>query len=377
MFAAASPATDARAGKPEVADTPPVPGSDGAAARAGRGVTRRLFDRLLLIASLAILLGWAWQGVYKVAPGESAVILRLGAHHYTRHEEGYWAHLPPPLESHVLVGTGQMRTETFGENPTRSTPGEPVDVEEKQVAQGITREAIQTADHNVVNVTYQLQYKIADAYAWAFSLADPASVLHDAMEASMRSAIGRRTIDEVMSQKWKLVEDDAARLLTERLDAYSAALGLGPAFEVQRVNLEKPQAPEPVREAFVDVVSAGQDEKRATFAATGDAVEIVERARSEAAEIRERAEAYKSAKIVEARGEAARFDALLVEYRAAPEVTRRRLYLETMEAILPGMDKVIGEPGAVNLWSGWPLPSPQSPPSPKTTDAAASKEGGR
>ena len=346
---------------PEVADTPPASGAEGAADRAGRGITRILFDRFLLVVSLAILLGWGWQGVYKVEPGESAVILRLGAHHHTRHEEGYWAHLPPPLESHVLVNTGEVRTETFGENPTRSTPGAPADAEELGVAEGITREAIQTADHNVVNVTYQLQYKIADAYAWAFSLADPASVLHDAMEASMRSAIGRRTIDEVLSQKWKQVEEDAARLLSERLDAYSSSLGLGAAFEVQRVNLEKPQAPEPVREAFVDVVSAGQDEKRATFAATGDAVEIVEQARSEAAEIRERAEAYKGAKIVEARGEAARFDALLVEYQAAPEVTRRRLYLETMEAILPGMDKVIGEPGAVNLWSGWPAPGSAAP----------------
>ncbi len=335
-----------------MAASPPDPEAGDAAARASRGVTRMLFDRLLLLLALGILLGWGSQGIFKVAPGEAAVILRLGAHHRTRVEEGYWAHLPPPLESHVLVNTGEVRTEIFGENPTRSTPGSPADVEEAELAEGITREAIQTADHNVVNVTYQLQYKIADAYAWAFSMADPAAVLHDAMEASMRSVIGKRSIDEVLSQNREQIEQEAARLLSDRLVAYSAAVGQGAAFEVERVNLEKPQAPEAVRAAFADVVSAGQDEKRAVLGATGDASEILERARSEAAEIRERAEADRDARIVEARGEAARFEALLVEYQAAPEVTRRRLYLETMEAILPEMDKVIGEPGAVHLWTG-------------------------
>ncbi len=335
-------------------ESSPASEPENAAQRAGRGVTRMLFDRFLLLVAIGILLGWAAQGIFKVAPGESAVILRLGAHHRTRIEEGYWAHLPPPLESHVLVDTGQMRTESFGENPTHSTPGEPSDLEEKQVAEGITREAIQTADHNVVNVTYQLQYKIADAYAWAFSMADPAAVLHDAMEASMRSVIGKRSIDAVLSQNRGQIEQEAARILSDRLTAYSAAVGQGAAFEVERVNLEKPQAPEEVRDAFADVVSAGQDEKRAVLGATGDAAEILERARSEAAEIREQAEAYRDARIVEAKGEAVRFEALLVEYQAAPEVTRRRLYLETMEAILPGMDKVIGEPGSVHLWSGSP-----------------------
>ena len=145
----------------------PEPGN-GAAARAGRGLTRMLIDGFLLVASLAILVGWGSQGVYSLAPGESAVILRLGAYHRTRDIEGLWAHLPPPLESHVVVNTSQLRTESFGESPTRTTPGTPNDVDEKEIAEGITREAIQTADNNVVNVSYELQYKIADGYAWAY-----------------------------------------------------------------------------------------------------------------------------------------------------------------------------------------------------------------
>lgn len=337
---------------------PPVSESGGdSVERAGRGVTRMLANRFLLALSAAVLLAWGWQGVFEVAPGESAVILRLGAHHRTRDVEGYWAHLPPPLESHVIVNTGQVRTESFGEVPTRSTPGVPSDAEEGEVAEAITREAILTADHNVVNVTYELQYKIADGFAWAFSMADPAAILHDATEAAMRNVIGKRTIDAVLSQHQGEILAEAEDLLSTMLADYSAAVGHAVAFEVDRLNLAKPQAPVEVREAFSDVVSAGQDEKRATLAARGDAAEILERARSEAAEIREQAEAYKSARIVEAKGEAARFESLLVEYRAAPGVTRQRLYLETMEAILPGIDKVIVERDAVNLWSSWP-PAP-------------------
>lgn len=331
-------------------------GSEGGAAagRAAKGAARRVIDGLLLFVSVAILAGWAWQGVYQLAPEESAVILRLGAYDRTHSVPGYWVHLPPPLETHVVVNTRELRTESFGESPTRSTPGEPSDVEEGQVAAEIRREAIQTADHNVLHVTYELQYKIADGHAWVFSMADPAAVLHDATEAAMRNVIGKSGIDAVLSQDQSGVTDEAARLLTRMLADYASAVGQAPAFEVSRINLEKPQAPEPVREAFVDVVSAGQDEKRSSLEAQGDAAEILERARSEAAEIHEQAEAYRAAKIVEAQGDATRFESLLVEYQAAPEVTRKRLYLETMESVLPGMEKAIVDRDAVHLWSTWP-----------------------
>lgn len=339
----------------------------GGTAPAERGATRRFFDGLLLFVSVAILAGWAWQGVYQLAPGESAVILRLGAYHRTRSVEGLWLHLPPPLESHVVVNTSELRTESFGENPTRSTPGAPADVEEGRVAQTITREAIQTADHNVVHVSYELQYKIEDGYAWAYSMSDPAAVLHDATEAAMRNVIGKRTIDSVLSQDRSEIEQEAGALLTGMLASYASAVGHTAAFEVGRLNLEKPQAPEPVREAFADVVSAGQDEKRSALAAQGDASEILERARSEAAEVHEQAEAYRSARVVEARGDAARFESLLVEYQAAPEVTRKRLHLEAMESILPGMDKAIVDP-SVHLWSTWP---PARDGGRRATEAAA------
>ncbi len=332
----------------------------GAAAKAARGVTRKIVNTVILLIALAVLGGWALSGVYKAEPGESAVILRFGAYDRTRTIEGWWFHLPPPIESHELVNTGRLRTESFGSRPTKSTPGRPTDAEEVEIAREMKRDAIQTVDSNIVNVGYELQYKVGDPYAYRFSMADPGAVLHDATEAAMRSVIGRRTIDAVLSQDRSEIENEARALLREMLSSYVTDVGHESAFTVGRINLEKPQAPDAVREAFADVVSAGQDEKRSSLEASGDAQEILQRAQSEAAELREQAEAYKRSKIIEAQGEATRFEALVAEYQRAPEVTRRRLYLETMEAILPGIEKMVVEPNTVNMLPMLPLGAPRA-----------------
>lgn len=326
-----------------------------AASKAGRGVTRTILNTLVFLIALAVLGAWGYSGVYELKPGESAVILRFGAYDRTRSIEGLWGHWPPPIESHEIVNTSRLRTESFGSRPSHSTPGTPQDGEEAEIAQQIQRDAIQTVDSNIVNVAYELQYKVGDAYAYRFSMADPAAVLHDATEAAMRNVIGKRTIDAVLSQDRSEIEDEARALLRQMLDSYVTETGHEAAFQVGRINLEKPQAPDAVREAFADVVSAGQDEKRSSLEATGDAREIIQVAQSEAAELRQQAEAYKQSKIIEARGEATRFEALLTEYQAAPEVTRRRLYLETMEEILPGVEKMVIEPDTVNMLPMLPL----------------------
>ena len=124
---------------------------------------------------------------------------------------------------------------------------------------------------------------------------------------------------------------------------------------IDRYEILDSQAPTPVQGAFDDVVSANQDQERVQAEARGDALEIVERARAESREITEKAIAYRDAKLVEAKGEAERFVALLAEYVLAPEVTRQRLYLETMEEILPRVEKVIVEPETVNLMPLFPL----------------------
>lgn len=312
-------------------------------------------NTLVLLVSLSVLGGWAYQGVYWLELGESAVILRLGKLDRIEEMEGWRIHWPPPLEYHEIVNTGGLRTESFGEEPTQSTPGTPRDEEDREIAARINRNAIQTADSNIVNVDYELQYKVENAYSFAFGMADPGAILHDATEAAVREVIGKKTIDEVLSRGRGEIEQEASGLLSGLLGSYFEEIGLEPAFQIDKINLQKPQAPEPVREAFADVVSASQDEKRAISAARGDAQEILERARAQAAELYEEAEAYKRSRIIEARGEATRFEALLDEYRLAPEVTRRRLYLETMEQILPAVEKMVVEPNTVNMLPMLPL----------------------
>lgn len=326
-------------------------------ARVRRSVTRSIVNASILLVSLAVLASWAYQGIYRLELGESAVILRLGKLDRIEETEGLRIHWPPPLEYHEIVNTSGLRTESFGTAPTRSTPGVASDEEDRGIASQIDRTAIQTADSNIVSVSYELQYKIEDAYAFAFGMADPAAILHDATEAAVREVIGKKPIDAVLSQDRGEIEQQAEALLQDLLASYFEEVGLEPAFAIDKINLQKPQAPEPVREAFADVVSASQDEKRAISIARGDAQEILERARGEAAELHEEAQAYRGAKIIEARGQSTRFEALLAEFLAAPEVTRRRLYLETMEVILPGVEKMVVEPNTVNMLPMLPLGS--------------------
>jgi membrane protease subunit HflK len=228
-------------------------------------------------------------------------------------------------------------------------------------------------------VTFDLQYTIDNAYAFVFTMAEPRSVLFETAQAAVRKVIGGMLVDEVLIQRKTEIEVEARKALIATLADYAkdAAVATddtdgsgGSAFSIDKISLLEVQPPSAVRAAFQEVSSAGQDEERSISRAKGDAQEILERARAEAAELREGSEGYKEAKILEATGEAARFVSLYKEYIRAPEVTRRRLYLETMEAVLPNVDKIIVEPDTVGvmplLQSGRDLPPPVGIPKAST-----------
>jgi len=306
-------------------------------------VLRTLTNAVVLIFALAVLAGWLSTGVYRLELGEEAIILRLGEHHRTVRREGLNWHLPEPIEYDTRVNVSGVRTEIFGRRGAEPTPAE----EGKDPSEdGLF---IQTADKNIVSVTFDLQYTIDDAYAFVYSMADPRSILYEAAQASVRKVIGGMTVDEVLTQRKAEIEVEARKALIATLAQYAEDANGPPAFAVDKINLQDVQPPRAVRAAFQEVSSAGQDEERAISRARGDAQESLERARAEAAEMREGSEAYKEAKILEAKGEATRFVALYEEYARAPEVTRRRLYLETMEVVLPDVDKVVVEPDTVGL----------------------------
>ena len=186
-------------------------------------------------------------------------------------------------------------------------------------------------------------YRFRDAFLSRYSLQDPEAILRDAAQASIREVVGRMTIEDVLSERRDDVASETARILQETIDAYDAGV------YITEVQLQEVQPPEEVRQAFDDVVAASQDANRAVNEAKGYRNELLPRARGEAAEIVAAASGYRDAKIAESEGEAERFLAIEREYRRAPEITRKRIYLETMEAVLPKAETVVVEEGAAQV----------------------------
>ena len=296
--------------------------------KVSRQVGRRLANWTVLVASLAVLGTWGFFGYYELDPGENAVILRMGRYARTVTTPGPKLHLPPPLESHEIVRVAEAQREEFGQ--TQDQP----ETETARLEAGI-----QTKDNNVVQVRFSVQYRIKDAFFSRYRVAQPRETVRDAAQAAIREVVGRTGIDGVLYEQKAAVASEAQQILQQILDRYETGL------EIDEVNLEDVQPPAAVREAFGDVISAIQDKSRAVNEAEGYANEILPKARGQATEVRQAAQGYHDSKIALATGEAARFQALEAEYRKAPEVTRKRLYLETMEAVLPDVEKVIIQPG--------------------------------
>jgi modulator of FtsH protease HflK len=293
-----------------------------------RSVGRTIANLTVLVVSLAVLGAWAYFGTYQLEPGQAAVILRLGEYVRTESQPGLRWHLPPPIEDHEIVNVQSLDREEFGIRPG-SEPSENDKLEA----------AMQTSDANIVHLSFVVQYRIKDAFQARYRIADPRPVLRDAAQAAVRGVVGRNTIDDVLSEKRGIVETETQEALQETLDLYESGLA------VLGVELQDVQPPESVRASFDDVLGAKQDRDRAVNEAQGYANEVLPKSRAKAVELIESARGYKGARVAEATGQASRFRAIADEYRKAPEVVRTRLFLETMEDVLPSVRTVIVEPG--------------------------------
>lgn len=321
-----------------------------------RSVRRTLANVVTILVCFGLLTGWILLGLYQLEPGQAAVILRFGRYSRTVTEPGLKLHLPPPLESHEIVNIASIEREEFGMRPGETT--EPSGEEALEAA-------VQTSDNNIVNLGFVVQYKVKDAFASRYRVADPRSILRDAAQAAMREVVGRTTIDGVLSEKRGEVESETQEVLQGILDRYETGL------DILAVQLQEVQPPGPVRDAFDDVLAAVQDKTRAVNEAEGYANEVLPKARARAAELAAEADAYRKARVAEASGESQRFTALLTEYRKAPDVTRKRLYLETMEAVLPRVEQVIVEPGTVVPWLSIGRNAKGAPPVSSSASSAA------
>jgi membrane protease subunit HflK len=310
--------------------------------RAKRGAARTALNAVTILVATAILAIWAYTGLYQLDPGEAAIILRFGALDRVEREPGLRWHLPPPLASHLIMRVDTLEREEFG-GAERGA--------EQLAAPVLEEAAMQTRDNNIVHLGFVVQYKIGDPVGAQLRVAERRAILRDAAQAAMREVVGRTSIDGVLAERRGEVEAETLRLLRDMLDRYETGI------EVTSVQLQDVQPPPPVRGAFDDVIAAAQDRDRQIHEARGYENEVVPRARGQAAELESQADGYREARVSEAKGEAARFEALLVEYQLSPEVTRKRLYLEAMEDVLPKVQKVIIEKG-----TGAVLPYVLTPP---------------
>jgi len=278
---------------------------------------------LIVGAIVAALVFWATQAVYQVAPQEIGVELLFGKPKAQLSEPGlhliYW-----PFETVEKV--------TITENQTKIP----------SAATGRTRgdSLMLSGDQNIVDVSFSVLWRVADPAAYLFNIDDPADMVQKTAESAMREVVGRRPADDIFRDDKAGINLEVQQITQSILDSYSAGVS------ISRISIEQVAPPAEVADAFDEVQRAQQDEDRFQEEARQYSNTRLGGARGQAAQVREEAAAYKDRIVKEAEGEAARFISVYDEYAKAPEVTRKRLYLETMEQVLGASNKVIIESGA-------------------------------
>ena len=279
---------------------------------------------------LLIVAVWLASGFYIVEEGRRGVVLRLGKYLETTMPGPRW-HVPYPIESVEVVNVSGVRTVEVGYrgNPKNKQPQEAL---------------MLTDDENIVDVQFAIQYTLKSPEDFLFNNRDPEDNVLQAAETSIREVVGKSKMDFVLNQGRSEVAARVKLLMQQILDRYKTGIN------VTTVNLQNVQAPEQVQAAFEDVVRAGQDRERFKNEGQAYANDVVPRARGVAARLIEEANGYRQSVINTAQGDASRFRQVLTEYEKAPQVTRERIYLETMQQVMGSTSKVIvDQKGGQNL----------------------------
>ncbi|KRE89683.1 HflK protein [Frateuria sp. Soil773] len=298
----------------------------------------------ILTIVVALLLAWLLLSSYTIiGANQAGVVLRFGQ--YSRIlAPGFHFKLPQPLESVRKVETTRVRS----------------------VSDSVR---MLTSDENIIAIDFTVQYQAADARKYLYSLSDADGTLGAAAEAAVRSVIGHSTMDQILSGEGTTLVAQARQVLQQTLDGYDSGL------MVTEVSFQNVAPPAEVKDAFDDVNKAREDKQSTENSAQAYANKVVPIARGEAARIAQEAEGYKAERIARAQGDTERFNLLLKEYKAAPEVTRRRLWLETMEQVLANNPKVIDGSGGRNIINLPAARTDLAPAAAAATDDAAGKEG--
>ena len=288
--------------------------------RLGRGP-----GNIAIIVLVLLALGLLLSSYTIVNARQAGVVLRFGQYSRTL-PPGFHLKLPLPIESVTKVDATRVRSVT-------------------------DNVILLTRDENILAVDFTVQYQVDDARKYLFSLNEPDETTHAAAEAAVRAVIGSSSMDQVLSGEGATLVSQAQKVLQNTMDGYNSGL------RITEVSFQNVSPPKEVRSAFDDVNNAREDKQSTENAALAYANKVVPVARGDASRIAAEAAGYKAERIARAQGDTAKFNLLLTEYKAAPEVTRRRLWLETMEQVMADNQKVIDSTGGRNIIN---LPSGQA-----------------
>lgn len=260
------------------------------------------------IIAAVVLVIYAGAGFYQVDAKERAVVLKFGAFSEIKTDGLNW-NAPLITDVYIVNVTGERQYPSRG--------------------------LMLTEDESIVELPITVQYNVSDVKAYVLNVKDPETSLRHATDSAVRHVVGSTELNQVLSEGRQAIAAEVKQRLQTYMDSYGAGI------QVINVNIQEARPPEEVRSAFDDVIKAKEDEARLKNQAQAYANGIVPEARGRAQRMLEEAEAYKAEVIARAEGESDRFESLLAEYKRAPEVTRQRLYLETMEAVMTSSSKVM------------------------------------
>jgi membrane protease subunit HflK len=291
--------------------------------RSGGGSGGPKFTKGTLTLGALVLAGlWAFSSFYTVKPEEQSVELLLGKYNATGNPGLNFA--PWPFVTAEVVNVTSERTENVG------------------VARGAQDTGLMlTTDANIVDIDFQVVWNINDPAKLLFNLRDSRATVQAVSESVMREIIAASNLAPILNRDRGLIADTARESIQATLNEYESGIN------IVRVNLEKADPPREVIDSFREVQAAEQERDRLERQADAYANRVLAEARGEAAQKLEEAEAYRAQVVNDALGEASRFSSVLEEYQKAPEVTRKRLYLETMEKVLGDVDKTILDQGII------------------------------
>ncbi|MBV0911729.1 FtsH protease activity modulator HflK [Anianabacter salinae] len=292
-------------------------GNNGPRGGGGGGGGFKFTRNTVLLGALGAFALWLFASLYSVRPEEQSVELFLGQ--FSEIGEPGLNFAPWPVATYTVVPVTREQTETIGAAGAR----------------GNDSGLMLTTDENVVDLDFQVVWNISDPALFLFNLRDPDATVRAVSESAMREIIAASELAPILNRDRGAIANRAEELIQQTLNEYQSGI------RIIRVNLDKADPPEEVIDAFREVQAAEQERDRLERQADAYANRVLAGARGEAAQTLEQAEGYRARVVNEAQGEASRFVSILGEYEDAPEVTRRRLYIETMEQVLGDVDKII------------------------------------